>query len=240
MVSQCLNYGAKLLLKDCPPFPTPQFPNIFPWFLTLNPVQLTIPHSSMVLLISMKHSNHKLNNCQIWTDCLHSTCCPTSYLHLVSYSHLNSFKSSKSKNIIKDPLLLKLTNYSLHHHATPNDPLVQLWDHLPRKPKSVWCSLMTKAGSKPDPYYGHKNTVCLCAYFITHLFVCPKYPPHFFWLQFKATEFHHPWLNCTLWLCLWLLSSFNGSRIILSLFISFQELPHCSYHTYTQYLAFLL
>ena len=197
MVSQCLNYGAKLLLKDCPPFPTPQFPNIFPWFLTLNPVQLTIPHSSMVLLISMKHSNHKLNNCQIWTDCLHSTCCPTSYLHLVSYSHLNSFKSSKSKNIIKDPLLLKLTNYSLHHHATPNDPLVQLWDHLPRKPKNVWCSLTTKAGSKHDPYYGHKNTVCLCAYFITHLFVCPKYPPPLFlapiqsyWISSPMTKLH--------------------------------------------------
>ena len=39
----------------------------------------------------------------------------------------------------------------------------------------VWCSLITKAGSKPDPYYGHENMDHLCACFITHLFVCPEY-----------------------------------------------------------------
>ena len=34
-----------------------------------------------------------------------------------------------------------------------------------------------QAGSKPDPYYSHKNMAHLCARSITHLFACPKYPP---------------------------------------------------------------
>jgi hypothetical protein len=31
--------------------------------------------------------------------------------------------------------------------------------------------------SKPDPFYGHEHIARLCARFITHLFVCPEYPP---------------------------------------------------------------
>ena len=30
---------------------------------------------------------------------------------------------------------------------------------------------------QPDPFYGHKHTLCLCAEFITHLFACPELPP---------------------------------------------------------------
>ena len=44
----------------------------------------------------------------------------------------------------------------------------------PQQPKPLAAA---QAGSKPDPYYGHKNTARLCARFITHLFVCPEYPP---------------------------------------------------------------
>ena len=37
--------------------------------------------------------------------------------------------------------------------------------------------MAAQAGSKPDPYYSHKNTAHLCAWFIKHLFACPEYPP---------------------------------------------------------------
>ena len=75
--------------------------------------------------------------------------------------------------------LLKSTNYSLHHHATPNDHLVRLWGHPLRKPKNNTnrLVLINDQGRNPDPYYGHENTARFCACFITHLFACPKYPP---------------------------------------------------------------
>lgn len=44
----------------------------------------------------------------------------------------------------------------------------------PQQPK---IPAAAQAGSTPDPYYGHKNTACLCARFITHLFVCDEHHP---------------------------------------------------------------
>ena len=80
---------------------------------------------------------------------------------------------------LKIDQLLKSTNYSLHHHTTPNDHLVRLWGRPPRKPKNDTnrLVLINDQGRNPDPYYGHENMAHFCAHFITHLFACPKYPP---------------------------------------------------------------
>ena len=47
----------------------------------------------------------------------------------------------------------------------------------PQAPQQPKQPAAAQAGSKPDPYYSHKNTACLCAWFIMHLFACPEYPP---------------------------------------------------------------
>ena len=49
----------------------------------------------------------------------------------------------------------------------------------PQAPQHPKQPVVAQAGPKPDSYYGHKNTACLCAWFIMHLFVCPEYPPTF-------------------------------------------------------------
>ena len=47
----------------------------------------------------------------------------------------------------------------------------------PQAPQQPKQPAAAQAGSKPNPYYSHKNTACLCAWFIMHLFACPEYPP---------------------------------------------------------------
>ena len=92
-----------------------------------------------------------------------------------------------------------------------------------------------QAGSKPDPYYSHKNTAHLCARSITHLFACPEYPPtssgsntkllYFIAYALHRTKHHSLVTFAALILLQWLKARFptacgsSGHRLFISAFM---------------------
>jgi Cyclin, N-terminal domain len=74
-------------------------------------------------------------------------------------------------------------------HIPPN-PHLQIYHHPtpPSSPQNIDPPTYTLP-PESDPFYGHEDTACLCARFITHLFACLDYPPSSTHSQVKLPYF---------------------------------------------------